>query len=128
MDGGGWIGAAEERAQDEVSVARGTLDSATDRGRGGGDPYEFQTLETLTLGDIEREIRASTAFVPRAGDRALDVHAVRAHTRDGRVVRVDPVATADALFVDARDLAALRARAIVPGLEGALGSLRRLGS
>ena len=122
MDTGGWTGATDAEAW-TGAVVDGTRTAARVDPRE-PEAYEYQTEHTLRLADLERPIRATTSFMPRAAERALAVHIVRAAGRAGQAVRVEPTPLADALYLDVRDLAALQAHAIVPGLEEALRAMR----
>lgn len=94
---------------------------------GGDDPHAFlyRTERSLRLRDIENALRRVCAVTLRSRDREVEVHAVRATCPEGRAVHVRPAALPEGLYLDHRDLRAVEAGGIVPGLEEALVAVTR---
>lgn len=81
-------------------------------------PFHYTTQRTTTLEHIADRLPRAIAARLTARGRRVQIVSVRLAGRDGTTVHASPTATADALFLDYRDLAALEAGASVPDLEG----------
>ena len=112
------------------SSASGRRSARAPASEGGGgehrEAFHYACEKTLRVRDIEDDVRRVCAVPLRARDRDLTVMTVRASALDGTPVRVAPVAVDDTLYLDFRDLRALQAHAIVPGLDEAVRELQRL--
>ena len=127
MDGTGHRGAGAWASEDVTSdVEDKPQPSRPARSAGpsnGKPPFNYKTERTLRLRDIEAELRRVTSVPLRPQHRDLELRAIRATTTGGTTVRIAPIAIADGLFLDFRDLHAISAGGIVPGLDDALREL-----
>ena len=84
--------------------------------------YHYRTEQELALGELaalSAVLRPHAASLPDA-----TVCFVRATSREGMAVRVEPRAAPDVLYLDFTDFASLKAGLDVPGLDMAVRTLR----
>ena len=87
-------------------------------------PFHYATQRCLTVGQVARWLPAAATCALSAGALRFPVVAVRLAAQSGSPVHVCPTLTADALYLDHRDLAALEAGAIVPDLAETVARIR----
>ena len=88
-----------------------------------GPAFHYVTQAVTTLEHVAERLPAAARVRLTARGRRISVVSVRLTERGGRTVHAKPTATAEALYLDYRDLAALEAGGAVPELDLALEAM-----
>lgn len=86
-------------------------------------PFHYATQTVTTLEHVAERLPATARVRLTARGRRISVVSVRLTGRGGGTIHARPTATAEALYLDYRDLAALEAGAAVPELDVALDTM-----